>query len=138
MPVASYALRRLAQILPVALLVTVLIFLLIKLIPGDPATAILGGEVLGRQHDDRDGAPGLALLELVDQLEAVHLRHHQIQHDQAGRAVRLEVLQRPPAVAGLGHRPAVGLQGAADQLAGEVDDGGHDLNRRNAGRTACR
>ena len=42
MPVASYALRRLAQILPVALLVTVLIFLLIKLIPGDPAAAILG------------------------------------------------------------------------------------------------
>ena len=42
MPLASYALRRLAQILPVALLVTVLIFLLIKLIPGDPAAAILG------------------------------------------------------------------------------------------------
>jgi peptide/nickel transport system permease protein len=41
-PLASYALRRLAQILPVALLVTVLIFLLIKLIPGDPAAAILG------------------------------------------------------------------------------------------------
>jgi peptide/nickel transport system permease protein len=41
-PLASYALRRLGQILPVALLVTVLIFLLIKLIPGDPAAAILG------------------------------------------------------------------------------------------------
>src|SRR4029450_3318148 len=37
-----YAVRRIGQTLPVALLVTVLIFLLIKLLPGDPATAILG------------------------------------------------------------------------------------------------
>jgi peptide/nickel transport system permease protein len=41
-PLASYALRRIGQTLPVALLVTVLIFLLIKLLPGDPAAAILG------------------------------------------------------------------------------------------------
>jgi peptide/nickel transport system permease protein len=41
-PLASYALRRIGQTLPVALLVTVLIFLLIKLLPGDPASAILG------------------------------------------------------------------------------------------------
>ena len=37
-----YAIRRIGQTLPVALLVTVLIFLLIKLLPGDPASAILG------------------------------------------------------------------------------------------------
>ncbi|MBI4010825.1 MAG: ABC transporter permease [Candidatus Rokubacteria bacterium] len=37
-----YAGRRLGQTLPVALLVTALIFLLIKLLPGDPAAAILG------------------------------------------------------------------------------------------------
>ena len=42
MPLLRYALRRVGQTLPVAFLVTVLIFLLIKLIPGDPATAILG------------------------------------------------------------------------------------------------
>jgi peptide/nickel transport system permease protein len=41
-PLLRYALRRIGQTLPVALLVTVLIFFLIKLIPGDPATAILG------------------------------------------------------------------------------------------------
>jgi peptide/nickel transport system permease protein len=41
-PLTSYALRRIGQMLPVAWLVTVLIFLLIKLLPGDPATAILG------------------------------------------------------------------------------------------------
>jgi len=38
----NYAIRRIGQTLPVAALVTVLIFLLIKLLPGDPAAAILG------------------------------------------------------------------------------------------------
>lgn len=38
----NYAIRRIGQTLPVALLVTVLIFLLIKLLPGDPASAVLG------------------------------------------------------------------------------------------------
>jgi len=38
----NYAVRRIGQTLPVAVLVTVLIFLLIKLLPGDPAAAILG------------------------------------------------------------------------------------------------
>lgn len=38
----NYATRRIGQTLPVAALVTVLIFLLIKLLPGDPAAAILG------------------------------------------------------------------------------------------------
>ena len=42
MPLLRYALRRIGQTLPVALLVTVLIFFLIKLLPGDPATAVLG------------------------------------------------------------------------------------------------
>ncbi len=37
-----YALGRIGQMVPIALLVTVLIFLLIKLVPGDPASAILG------------------------------------------------------------------------------------------------
>src|SRR5437879_12791295 len=42
MSLLNYALRRTGQTLPVALLVTVLIFLLVKLLPGDPASAILG------------------------------------------------------------------------------------------------
>jgi peptide/nickel transport system permease protein len=37
-----YALGRIGQMAPIAVLVTVLIFLLIKLVPGDPASAILG------------------------------------------------------------------------------------------------
>jgi peptide/nickel transport system permease protein len=42
MDLLNYAIRRLGQTLPVAVLVTVLIFLLIKILPGDPAAAILG------------------------------------------------------------------------------------------------
>jgi peptide/nickel transport system permease protein len=38
----NHLLRRIAQFIPVLLLVTVLVFLAIKLIPGDPARAILG------------------------------------------------------------------------------------------------
>jgi peptide/nickel transport system permease protein len=38
----AYALRRLAQLVPVALGVTLLTFLLIHLIPGDPAASVLG------------------------------------------------------------------------------------------------
>jgi peptide/nickel transport system permease protein len=41
-PLLRYAVRRIGHTVPVALLVTVLIFLLIKLLPGDPASAILG------------------------------------------------------------------------------------------------
>ncbi len=37
-----YALGRIGHTVPIALLVTILIFLLIKLVPGDPASAILG------------------------------------------------------------------------------------------------
>ncbi|HLW48224.1 MAG TPA: ABC transporter permease [bacterium] len=37
-----YAMGRIGQMVPIALCVTVLIFLLIKLVPGDPASAILG------------------------------------------------------------------------------------------------
>ena len=55
MPLLRYALRRIGQTVPVALLVTVLIFLLIKLLPGDPATAILGerGQVVVDRHGIR-------------------------------------------------------------------------------------
>jgi peptide/nickel transport system permease protein len=38
----NHALRRIAQMIPVLLLITVVIFLIIKVIPGDPAQAILG------------------------------------------------------------------------------------------------
>lgn len=42
MQLLSYLIRRIAQMIPVLLLVTVLVFTLVKIIPGDPASAILG------------------------------------------------------------------------------------------------
>ncbi|MDB4893863.1 MAG: transporter permease [Firmicutes bacterium] len=42
MQLLNHALRRIAQMIPVLILITVLIFLIIKVIPGDPAQAILG------------------------------------------------------------------------------------------------
>ena len=38
----SYTLRRLAQVLPVAIGVTIVTFLLVHLVPGDPAATVLG------------------------------------------------------------------------------------------------
>ena len=38
----SYALRRLAMIVPVLLGISVIVFLIMAMIPGDPALAILG------------------------------------------------------------------------------------------------
>ena len=38
----AYTLRRLAQMVPVALGVTILVFFLVHLVPGDPAVTILG------------------------------------------------------------------------------------------------
>jgi peptide/nickel transport system permease protein len=40
----AYVARRLAQLVPIALGVTVLVFFLIHLVPGDPATTILGNQ----------------------------------------------------------------------------------------------
>ena len=56
-------------------------------VPVEPL-AVLGGQVLGGDHHDRDGPPGLVAAELGDELEAVHLRHHQVEQDQLGRRRR--------------------------------------------------
>ena len=42
MDLASYVLRRLAQMVPVALGVTIMVFFMIHLVPGDPARTLLG------------------------------------------------------------------------------------------------
>ena len=81
------------------------------------APAVLGRQVLGRQDDDRDGPPRLALAQHLEELEAVHLRHHQVEQDEPGRR-RRQPLQRDPAVLGLVDGPPGALQHAAHQLAG--------------------
>ena len=44
MSLGGYVLRRLVQLVPVALGVTILVFFLIHLVPGDPARTILGNQ----------------------------------------------------------------------------------------------
>lgn len=51
---AQYAVKRILQVIPVALLMTVLIFLMVHLAPGDPVDIILGaqaGEVTAEQYE---------------------------------------------------------------------------------------
>ena len=60
---------------------------------------VLGGEVLGGDHHHRDVVPGRARPELGEQLEAIHVRHHEVQHDQSRepadqRRVRGRLLRR--------------------------------------------
>jgi len=76
---------------------------------------VLGRDVLGGEHDN-----GM-LLQLSwrrissIELEAVHLRHHQVQHDQAGRALA-KPLEGDAAVLGLHDTVAVTFQLPAEQL----------------------
>jgi peptide/nickel transport system permease protein len=47
--VGTYVLRRLAQSVPVLLLASLAIFLMLRLIPGDPALVILGSDARPEQ-----------------------------------------------------------------------------------------
>src|SRR5690606_33780154 len=42
MTIGQYVLRRLVQMIPVLIGITIILFFMIRLIPGDPATAVLG------------------------------------------------------------------------------------------------
>src|ERR1022692_4577283 len=44
--------------------------------------AVLGGDLLGCGHHDRNGSRIGMFVERLHNVEAVHLRHHQIEHDQ--------------------------------------------------------
>ena len=46
----NYIFKRLLQMIPVLFLVTVLTFLMLRLIPGDPARLLLGDKEIGRAH----------------------------------------------------------------------------------------
>ena len=64
----------------------------------EPAPVVVG-EVPGRQHDDRDVPPPVVPAHLGGEREPVHLRHQQVEHDQARRgagAPRQQVERRAP------------------------------------------
>src|SRR5262249_44987117 len=77
------------------------------------APAVLRGDGLGGDHDDRDRAVRLLLAQLLEELEAVQLRHEQVEQDQVGSASRGRLEGRAP-VPGLGDVPALLLEGLAE------------------------
>ena len=64
--------------------------------------AVVGADVLGGDDEDRDTVPCRVAVERLHHVEAVHLRHHQIEHDRdrAARAARGRWPRRPPCARG--------------------------------------
>ena len=54
---ARYALKRLLQMIPLLLLVSLISFGLIKLVPGDPAVVMGGSNALRPVADAKDASP---------------------------------------------------------------------------------
>ncbi len=80
------------------------------------AGAVLRRDLLGRHHHHGNASAGLGPAELGHELEAVHLRHHEVEEDEVGHgAARLSRARRP--FVRLGDGPAVALERAADHLA---------------------
>src|SRR4029079_9540366 len=52
------------------------------------ALAILTRYIFRGHHQDRNVAPFLTLANLVKKLEAVHLGHHEVEHDDVGACFR--------------------------------------------------
>lgn len=55
----QYILHRLAQLVPVILIITVIVFLMLRLIPGDPVTAVVGERATDEEIARVRGAMGL-------------------------------------------------------------------------------
>ncbi len=76
---------------------------------------VVAGQVSGRDDDDWNRPPGLVAAELGDELEAVHLRHHQVEQDDARRDVA-QALERHLSVLRLHDRVALRLEHAPEEL----------------------
>ena len=53
----AYIARRLLQVIPVIILVSIIVFVMIRLIPGDPAIAMLGIDVSPLQIEAESYSP---------------------------------------------------------------------------------
>ncbi len=79
--------------------------------PDDPLRLVGAG----RQHDDRNGGgPRLAAHDPAD-LKTVHLRQHQVEHQQVGRTIRERLERLPPGGQEFGGKPRL-LQITLDEL----------------------
>jgi peptide/nickel transport system permease protein len=55
----AYIARRLIQVAPVIILVSIIVFIMIRLIPGDPALVLLGTDVTPQQMSAERARMGL-------------------------------------------------------------------------------
>ena len=129
MNLGGYVLRRLLQLVPIALGVTILVFFLIHLVPGDPAATILGNQATPAR---------VALLHHQWGLDRPHLGPVREVHGpgrarQPRRLALLRRLRRPPrAAAAAGDALADRLRDAAVR----ADRGAVGGDRRDAIATA--
>src|SRR5262245_4058030 len=73
------------------------------------SAAVLGVEIERSDHDDWNVPPAGLLLQGRDDLEAIHLGHHQIEQDQV-RLALLETIQRFPSVRRFLHNAPLALK----------------------------
>src|ERR1700737_1308409 len=78
---------------------------------------ILGGQCLGGDYDDRDALPAGFGAHLRDELEPVHLGHHQIEQNCVGKSL-VQTLETNPTILCLRDRAIELPQGAPHQLTG--------------------
>src|SRR5262245_34606119 len=79
------------------------------------ALMVVEGEVLCRKHYNWDRPPGVVLTQRLEEGEAIHLRHHEVQENEI-RPVRHHTLQGHTPVFGLGHCPPLLLQHAPQHV----------------------
>ena len=109
-------------------------FVMIRCVRPDSASLLVRRQLLRRQHHDGElrrsvGSP----LQLLEKLEPVHDRHHQVEQNERRRRMAVEPAQAVQPVARLGDREPALLQHAPRGLAGRrvvLDDADRRRRRR--------
>jgi hypothetical protein len=81
--------------------------------------AIFRSEVLGREHDHRNIPPVGSLMHLLDELEAIHFGHHEIENNGV-RPDFGQACQRNSTVLCLGYNPPVLLELGSHSTASDL------------------
>ena len=94
-----YALTRLALVIPMVLILLTVVFLLMRVAPGDPIQAALGGKLSAAQLEEKRRAAGFTkplIVQYVDYLKQVVLaepgyvdhrqpgHHHSVESERCG------------------------------------------------------
>jgi len=81
------------------------------------AAAVVGGEVLGGEDDDRNAASVGDAAEFLEESEAIHLGHHEVEEDKAGGGGAGK-LERDATVFGFVDGPAILFERGLEDGAG--------------------